>query len=262
MNASAKKGVPNIMATANKSQSDSRLPRQYPYFARGLVLLTIFATWLQWALYVNVSFSSPPPKPAAIMPLALFFLSAERINYDTKSSYCSGTGQKNKSPKPFDDSSSTSAKADVIVAGDTILSDVPVSVLLFLEKQLIDLRTLANNLPTLPTDKIWKLDVAKNCYVTEPEQTVKTQKKIEPIVKYHATKEHPAQTDLISVDKTIGHWVTIHLSGALPEKERDTIIERIEKLQDAIKIAREQSNSAEVLKAEIAENILGYIFTS
>lgn len=157
----------------------------------------------------------------------------------------------------------TSAKANIIVAGETILEDVPISVLLFLEKQLVDLRTLATNLPTLPTDRVWMKDDPKNCYVTGSEQTVKTQKKVEVIVKYEATKEHPAQTELINVDKTVGHWTTIHLSGALPEKERDAIIERIEKLQDAVKVAREHANSVEVAEqSAFGKSVLSYIFTS
>lgn len=157
----------------------------------------------------------------------------------------------------------TTAKSDIAVAGKTILKDVPISVLLFLEKQLVDLRTLATNLPTLPTDRVWKPDEAKHCYVTDSEQTVKTQKKVEVIVKYEATKEHPAQTEIIHVDKTVGQWTTIHLSGALPEKERDAIIERIEKLQDAVKVAREHANSAEVaIQDSFGKSVLGYIFTS
>jgi len=157
----------------------------------------------------------------------------------------------------------TEAKADVEVGNNILLDNVPVSVLLFLEKQLIDLRTLATNLPTLPTDCVWTLDDNKNCYVTNSEKTVKTQKKVEVIVKYEATKEHPAQTDLINIDKTVGYWTTIHLSGALPEAERDAIVERIEKLQDAVKIAREQANSLEVTsKTGFGKIILDYIFTS
>lgn len=157
----------------------------------------------------------------------------------------------------------TEAKADVKINNDIILDKVPVSALLFLEKQLIDLRTLAMNMPTLQADRVWEFDENKNCYVTQPEKTVKTQKKMKVIVKYDATKEHPAQTDLVSEDVTIGHWTTIHLSGAMPEKERDEIIERIEKLQDAIKIAREEANSVEVEKQEhFGGNVLNYIFTS
>ncbi len=157
----------------------------------------------------------------------------------------------------------TTAKSDIAVAGKIILKDVPISALLFLEKQLVDLRTLAINLPTLPTDRVWNLDEAKNCYVTESEQTVKTQKKAEVIVLHAPTKEHPAQTQLINVDRTIGHWDTIHLSGALPEKERDTIIERIEKLRDAVKVAREHANSVEVTEqSDFGKSVLGFIFTN
>lgn len=157
----------------------------------------------------------------------------------------------------------TQAKADVKVNDKVILKNVPVSVLLFLEKQLTDLRTLASSLPTLPTDKEWEFDTNKNCYVTEPEKTIKTQKRVEPIIKYDATPEHPAQTDLISVDRVIGNWSTIHLSGAMPEEERDKIVEKIENLQDAVKIAREEANSLEVeQEKELGNSIFSYIFTS
>lgn len=157
----------------------------------------------------------------------------------------------------------TSAKADIVVDDHPILVGVPVSALLFLEKQLIDLYTLASNLPTLPTDRVWREDEAKNCWVTEPEETVKTQKKVEVIVKYDATPEHPAQTDLVNIDRTIGHWKTIHLSGALPEADRDDMVKRIEKLQDAVKIARESANSQDVeMQNDFGKSILSYILTS
>ncbi len=157
----------------------------------------------------------------------------------------------------------TQAKADIIIDNKPILVGVPISALLFLEKQLIDLRTLAINLPTLSTDRTWSLDEAKNCWVTEAEQTTKTNKKIEVIVKYEATKEHPAQTELVSLDRTVGHWTTIHLSGALPEKERDAIVLRIEKLQDAVKIAREKANDKAVdIITDFGTAVLSYVFTS
>ena len=144
-----------------------------------------------------------------------------------------------------------------------ILANVPISALLFLEKQLIDLRTLTENLPTLSTDKLWKFDDAKNCWVTYEEQTAKTQKKVEVIVKYEATKEHPAQTELASLDRTIGYWTTIHLSGAMPQKERNAIMLRIEKFQDAVKTAREEANNIEAnIVSNFGPAVMDYIFTS
>lgn len=157
----------------------------------------------------------------------------------------------------------TEATGSIKVGGTVLAPDVPVTVLLFLDKQLTELRTLALKLPTLATDKVWVVDANKNCHATEPEKTVKTQKVTEALVLYPATTEHPAQTQLVQKDRTIGHWDTIHLSGALPETERNAIVERIEELQDAVKVAREEANSQEVKgQATIGEAILGYVFTS
>ena len=157
----------------------------------------------------------------------------------------------------------TTACADVVIDEKTILAAVPVSLLLFLEKQLIDLRTLITNLPTLPEEKEWAWDNAKNCWVSKQEQTIKTQKKIEPIVKYQATPEHPAQTDLITMDRIIGTWNTIHLSGALPKYQKEQYLHRAQMFYDAVKIAREEANSAEVVvEKRFGESVLDYLFKS
>lgn len=157
----------------------------------------------------------------------------------------------------------TEAKANIKVNGTTLLSDVPVTVLLFLEKQLIKYRCLAILLPVLPTDRTWKHDQTKNCFVTEPEETTRTQKIPKPLILHKATEQHPAQVQLVHEDKIVGYWTTIHLSGAMTVKERDDIIERIETLQDAVKMAREKANSIEIKEEkDFGKKVLDYIFTS
>ena len=159
------------------------------------------------------------------------------------------------------ETANTNAMSDVIVKGEVILNNVPVTVLLFLEKQLVDLYSLACNLPVLAPDKVWTRDEAKHCWVTETERTTKTNKKIEVIVKYEATKEHPAQTELVSLDKTIGHWDTVHLSGALPQSERDRIVDRIDSFRNAVKIAREAANNTEInLVDDFGQKVLEHVF--
>jgi hypothetical protein len=153
------------------------------------------------------------------------------------------------------------ACADVKIGDNTLLSQVPITVLLFFEKQIVDLLTFTKSLPILPTEKVWTFDKTKDCYVTTAEETTKTQKRPEVIVKYQATKEHPAQTEMFSVDKTVGHWKTVHMSGALPATEREEFIERLEKLQDAVKSAREEANSSEVSNvSDYGKVLLDYIF--
>jgi len=155
-----------------------------------------------------------------------------------------------------------SAKANILVDSVVLIPEVPITVLLFFEKQLIDLLTFTRKLPVLPVDKTWSWDDNKGCFVSESEETTRTQKVPEVVVKYAATKEHPAQTEMFAVDKTVGIWKTIHMSGALPKCERDYMIERIEKLQDAVKSARESANSVVVEKgmSGIGTKFVDFIF--
>lgn len=156
--------------------------------------------------------------------------------------------------------SNTAARSDIVVEGTTLAVDVPVSALLFLEKQLTDLATLIGTLPTLPIDKAWKEDAGNRCYVSEAEQTTKTRKEQKPLVLYPATPEHPAQTQLITVDETIGTWNTVYTSGAIPASGQFEALQRVEKLRNAVKIAREQANSIEAGGNNVGAALLGYVF--
>ena len=58
------------------------------------------------------------------------------------------------------------AAASVIVDGKVILADVPVATLLWLEKQLADMRTVFNTLPTLNPEFTWTRDEATGVWTT------------------------------------------------------------------------------------------------
>lgn len=152
------------------------------------------------------------------------------------------------------------AKADVTVSGKKLMADVPVSGLLFLDKQIQNIHTFIEGLPTLPTDKAWRWDENKNCYVSEEEITHKTAKVQKPIVLYPATDHHPAQTQLITSDETIGHWHTTNFSGAIPLQNKMAMLERVTRLQEAVKIAREEANSIEVSRVAIGEALFQHVF--
>src|SRR5687768_16778774 len=108
------------------------------------------------------------------------------------------------------------AKADVKVDGTTLLEGVPATYLLFLEKQLVDLHTFVNKLPTLDASESWTFDQAADCWATEPVQTTKTKKIPRNHVKSEATEKHPAQVEVYYEDVVVGHWRTVKFSGALP----------------------------------------------
>jgi hypothetical protein len=59
---------------------------------------------------------------------------------------------------------------------------------------------------------------------------------------------------------TAGTWQTTHFSTALTATGKQALLARIIRLQDAIKVAREEANSAEVTQQKIADKVLAYIF--
>ena len=152
------------------------------------------------------------------------------------------------------------AKADVVVDGKTIIKDAPVTYLLFMEKQLSDLYTFVAKIPELNPEEDWIFDENSNLYKTASIKTTKTKKVKKAIVLYDATKEHPAQTQLISEDEIIGHWNTIKQSGALPKPRKKKLLARVEKLSKAVKFAREEANSVEAKRKEVSNVIFDYIF--
>lgn len=152
------------------------------------------------------------------------------------------------------------AKADVVIDGKTIIKDAPVSFLLFLEKQLTDHRTTIAALPVLDAADEWTWDAQALLYKTAPVQTMRTKKIVKPIVMFPATPEHPAQTQLINEDVQAGIWNNVKHSGAIPRKEKEVLLDKLEDLLKAIKEAREEANGqAEVPTPKIGEAIFGYL---
>ena len=151
-------------------------------------------------------------------------------------------------------------KADVVVDGKALLSDVPATYLLFLEKQLGDLTTFFHKMSELDAGADWTLDANTDLYKTEPTQAQRTKKVQRPIVLYDATEHHPAQTQLITDDVVVGHWTTVKMSGAIPKPRKKAILARIEKLSNAVKFAREQANAAEAEQKKLGKDVFDYLF--
>jgi hypothetical protein len=158
------------------------------------------------------------------------------------------------------DYANTQARASIVVEGQTILADVPVSHLLFLEKQLQDVKALIAALPILPIDKDWQNDPNRGCYVTSPKETVKTKKITDFVVAYDATEHHPAQIKEVTKDVVEGTWSLIEFSGALPQDRVNLMLRRVDLLQKAVVQAREEANGAEVQQRHVANAIFGYLF--
>jgi hypothetical protein len=158
------------------------------------------------------------------------------------------------------DFANCTARADVIVDGRTLLTAVPATYLLFLEKQLGDLSTFVAKMAELDPGSDWSVDPGTGLFKTEPTATQRTRKVQRAIVLYDATEHHPAQTQLITEDVVAGSWTTIKYSGALPAPRKKVLLARIEKLSNAVKFAREQANAAEAAEQKLGKEVFDFLF--
>lgn len=152
------------------------------------------------------------------------------------------------------------ARADVEVDGAILLRDVPVTYLLFLEKQLTNVHTLVAKLPVLDPAQEWTFDEVSASYRAAPVETTRTKKIPRNHVKAEATDKHPAQVEVYNEDIVVGYWTKIDFSGALPQSRVNEVLGRVERLQDAVKYARERANSREIQNVEVGGTVFGYLF--
>lgn len=152
------------------------------------------------------------------------------------------------------------AKANVVVDGKTIVKDAPVSYLLFLEKQLIDLQKFVSSLPVLDPAERWSKDSNANAWATEPTRTVRSKKVPRNHVKAEATDRHPAQVELFHEDVIVGTWTTVKYSGAIEKSRANELSDRVSKLLTAVKFAREEANSADISDEKTGSEVFDYLF--
>ncbi|HEY0089205.1 MAG TPA: hypothetical protein VGB37_10190, partial [Candidatus Lokiarchaeia archaeon] len=150
------------------------------------------------------------------------------------------------------------AKSELNVNETFSFGDLSATSLLALEQQLVKIRNMYKVIPTLdPTRKWNRKEDGK--YETEKEIRYRTEKKTEKIIKYEATKEHPAQVDLITLDKQVGEWETIYKSGKITPYQKSQLLKRIDDLIDAVKITRSKANEAVVKQIKLGDKIFQYI---
>ena len=157
------------------------------------------------------------------------------------------------------DATNAVACADITVDGTVIAAKIPATTLLFLEKQMQLFRSDLKNIPELDPAESWTLDNALGVFVAPVQETTRSKKVQKPIVMYPATPEHPAQTQMTIEDVTIGHWRLTKQSGAMRKTDKATLLEKADKLLDAVKAAREQANTQEVVKMEVGSKLFSFL---
>lgn len=152
------------------------------------------------------------------------------------------------------------ATADVVVDDETLLTAVPVTYLLFLERKITDLHTFVSKLPTLDPAQTWTWDAQQGVYRADPVETTRTKKVLRNHVKAEATDKHPAQVETYAEDVIVGTWRKVDFSGAIPATQQQELLARIGKLSTAVQFAREAANTQAVIDLKAGAAVLGYVF--
>lgn len=181
---------------------------------------------------------------------------ADKINYTKKAMIVGIDAQLSKE----ETNGSGTAKAELKI-GEISFGYLSATSLLALETQLVKVRDVYKAVPTLDPTKSWtpsEID-GKDIFISKSDIKYRTEKTHTPLVLSEATKEHPAQVQVISTDKQVGKYETIYKSGKITPTQKSELLGRVDALIDRVKKARAKANRVEVVKAKIGKSIFDYI---
>ena len=143
------------------------------------------------------------------------------------------------------DEANTRAKADLVIDGRVLSTDVPATFLLQMERRLGEVRALLKEVPTFDPVRRWEPDFsADKAHVLRSEvvTTIRKQRTRQYNVMVEATKEHPAQVDIVETDKPVGEIKSYEWTGMLSPGKKAALLAQLERLLTGIKQARSRAN--------------------
>jgi hypothetical protein len=154
------------------------------------------------------------------------------------------------------------AKSDIIIDGVTIAVDVPATFLLAMEKRLKGLRAVLADMPTLAVGVEWVAapEEGENVWkVAHPKESFKTAKTKKFMEVAKATKEHKAQIDKWDDVKNVGKYTEEFTSGKVTSGRKSKYLAKIDKMINAVRVARTKANDVTVPNEQIGQKLVDYI---
>lgn len=159
------------------------------------------------------------------------------------------------------DAANQHARADIVVNGETLVPDVPVSHLLFLENYIGEWKGFLAALPVLDPTRHWTISNGTGVHRADTEETVRFTKEVVPLVLHPGTPQHPPQVQAINKDTRVGRYETTILSGAVDEKRKKHLLDNADTLLAAIKDAIAVANRTTVAEKEEGTVLLDFLLT-
>jgi hypothetical protein len=166
----------------------------------------------------------------------------------------------------FTDISLTKEATNVATSADLIINGVklatlPATALLNLENRLREIRDLYHDIPTIDPSGVWVFDDNMGLLKSGPYDKLRTKKVMKTLVKYEATKEHPAQTEVYTEDVPSYNVSETVWNSKLTIADKTDRLARIDKLLQETKAARLRANDVEVNRVRLADKLYNFINT-
>ena len=155
-----------------------------------------------------------------------------------------------------------SAKADLVVDGTTLGSDIPATFLLGLETKLKKIREIYEAAPTLAPGIKWEEDpnLGRGVFrAAHDDVKLKTAKTFQHKILVQPTDKHPAQVEKWEEQIPVGKFTTSTQCSMLTPAKKSDLIGKIDKLIQACKQARQRANCEVVFSASIAKSLFDFI---
>jgi hypothetical protein len=147
-----------------------------------------------------------------------------------------------------------------LIINNVALGYYPPTVLIALLRQMTEVRKVYASIPTRDPNMRWqpKQDIA---YIYQSEATTKMRSENLSLTEIvvPATEHHPAQYRELKKSVNVAKVQTVHYSGAISVQEKVKILERIDNIIAAVKLAKAQCNETEVQPVSLAQIIFTYI---
>ncbi|MEO0898878.1 MAG: hypothetical protein AAFY71_20870 [Bacteroidota bacterium] len=150
------------------------------------------------------------------------------------------------------------AKAELKV-GEKSFGEFSATTLLALESYLGKVQDIYASIPVLDTSRKFTFDEQLDYYRSDVEVKFRSIKRPKVIVKYEATDKHPAQTEIMNIDFQVGKYETTYFSGRITPTQKNRLLDRLEKLIEAVKVARSRANNVEVNQIKLGQDLFDFI---
>jgi len=154
------------------------------------------------------------------------------------------------------------AKADLEIDGVVLAKDVPATFLLALETRLKFIRGVYESIPTLPAGIEWSPASDKGIGIwkmVHPEEKLKTELKFKSQILVPPTEHHPAQVEKWQEQVPVGKFVKNIWSGMITSARKSELLDRIDRMLQAAKNARQKANSVGVINVKIGKALTDFI---